>query len=197
MGFANGRKLKARLVNIKDVQIGGVWVPEVAAALVDPSEKETIQSKDHFHGLVGAPFLRAFTVAFTPQKAVYIKRNQSLMAMAPPKRPASDRLVRSETSADKPVLGFEYTSSRQILFPLQGKGGLTVSARMDTGAPESAIGDALAMRLGLVATDGYFQGAPLSVHGMSLEALRFKAATNPKSGAVLGLDFFRLYPALL
>ncbi len=196
MTGANGRKLKGRLVSIKDVQIGGVWVPEVAAALVDPAEKDTIQSKDHFHGLVGAPFLRAFTVAFTPQKAVYIKRNQNLMAMAPPTRLARASEGRPETSADKPVLGFEYTSSRQILFRLTGKGGLPTIARLDTGA-ESSIGEALAVRLGLSAMGGYYQGAALSIQGMSLEALRFKVAPNPKSGVVLGLDFLRLYPSLL
>lgn len=85
---ANGERTLARLVAADNVTIGTVPISRIAMLLNDPHERQA--SAMPYDGVVGMPFLHAFTLAFAPGKRLFLKPNGLIkgLAMPPPEAPA-------------------------------------------------------------------------------------------------------------
>ncbi len=84
---ANGEQTQARLVRADDVTIGGIPIPRLAVLLSDPHERQA--SDLPYDGVVGMPFLHAFTLAFAPGKRLFMKPNGLVKGLSIPQGDAS------------------------------------------------------------------------------------------------------------
>ncbi|MFP1129824.1 retroviral-like aspartic protease family protein [Asticcacaulis sp. W401b] len=71
----NGQQVKVRHVEVRDLQIGGIAVPRLLVALGDPHDRAAFgEEGDRAEGIVGAPFLSGFVLAFTAQRSLQVRR---------------------------------------------------------------------------------------------------------------------------
>lgn len=70
----NGQQVKVRHVEVREVQIGGIAVPRLVVALGDPHDQAAFGAEgDRAAGIVGAPFLSGFVLAFTAVRTLQVR----------------------------------------------------------------------------------------------------------------------------
>ncbi|MFT3995911.1 MAG: retropepsin-like aspartic protease [Asticcacaulis sp.] len=189
----NGKALKTRIVEVKDIQVAGIWVPRMAVALGDPEDRDGYGVRAAYQGILGAPFLSAFQLAFQPKSSVHIKASGNFTALAPPEQHVSNL---PETTPDRPVMPFRLGEDRRFNFVAE-TGGKSVTGLLNLGDGLSSIGAETAAKLGLPRVTGGYDGAQLSFGGVKRPGLIIRAAKQAKQGLFLGADFVRQTPCRL
>ncbi|WP_126419684.1 aspartyl protease family protein [Asticcacaulis excentricus] len=189
----NGKALKTRLVEVKDIQVAGLWVPRMAVALGDPYDREGYNVRAPFQGILGAPFLSAFQLAFQPKSAVHIKASGGFAALAPPEKHVSNL---PQTTPDRPVIPFRLGEDRRFNFVAEID-GKPLTGLLNLGDGTSSIGAETAAKFGLSKLAGGYDGAALSFGGVRRPGLTLRKARQPKQDLYLGADFVQMTPCRL
>lgn len=190
----NGQKLKVRNVEVKDLQVGGVWVPRMVVALGDPNDRAAYgQEGDGSEGIVGAPFLSGFVLAFTAARSLQVKPSGSFAAMAPPEKHVSNAPA---STAERPIIPFRLGEDRRFMFSV-GEGPQPMAAVFDTSEGRSSVGADLAAKYGLKPKGSGYDGASLRLNGVAMTGIEVQVAKTAKQPLWLGMDFIDRLPCAL
>ncbi|ESQ79907.1 aspartyl protease family protein [Asticcacaulis sp. YBE204] len=191
----NGKSLRTRVVEVKDIQIGGVWVPRMAVTLGDPDDRAGHAKDAPYQGLLGSPFLSGFVLAVTPERTMLVKSSGQMAALAPPEKPVESGHIPAST-VEKPVIPFQLGEDRRLIFRGQ-VGDKPVLAFLKTGQGVSTVGEDTASALGLKKVAGGYDGSVIDFAGTKRPGLVLKAAKVPKAAIMLGADFLTSMPCAL
>ncbi|WP_140985674.1 aspartyl protease family protein [Asticcacaulis tiandongensis] len=190
----NGKTVSNRIVEMRDIQVGGIWVPRMAVMLANPDDRNAMKGGAHAQGVVGAAFLSAFILAFDGERSVHVKSTGSLLGLAPPEKVQPNL---PEAVAGRETIPFRLGEDRRFLFPVT-VGGKTYSGAFALADAQSTIGSNMARVCGLKALpEGGYDASALVFGEVSVAGFRLFEAENPKQSIHLGQDFLRLLPSEL
>jgi predicted aspartyl protease len=193
---ANSERVRSRRVMAETLSVGTLPIERMPITLADPSASDSLGGRS-LDGLLGTPFLRRFTVAFGPDKTLYLKPN-ALFAYISSEVPDMFAPEAVPSTPDKPVLPFVYTNGRSILFPGFAGDRPPFPCRLNTSRARSSINPRWAAELGATALPtGDFSSAGIGIAGVHLPKLTFKPNPARALGIELGLDFLTALPSAL
>jgi len=185
----NGKSVDSRVVVIPDLTLGPLHLDAAPVSLIDPHAGDSL-SDDDIDGLVGTPLLRKFVLAFTRDKALYLKPNAAFAQIS---GQMPDQALPDGAPAG--AIPFLYGEQRRILIPARLGEETAFPFILATAQSDCTLsGHEAEMHHVPALPAGGFDGGALSFGGVRLPHLKL---VNKNGAAELGLDFLRGGPVSL